>query len=130
MTTVAADNHDDQRKADPNDTIRRAVRALRSAHQVDATDLARHLKISRQSFYNRLNGAAPWLATEVAALADYFGCSVQDLYDGTVHLTRPLTTRTTPHPDGTGVTRPVTDRITRVCSGRAGAQVIPFPLAA
>ena len=74
-------------------TITRTVRALRGAHQVDARDLAQHLRISRQSLYNRLNGDAPWLAADVAALADYFGCTIQDLYDGTVNLARPTAMR-------------------------------------
>lgn len=69
-------------------TITRTVRALRSAHQVDAGELARRLGISRQSFYNRLNDGH-WLAADVAALADYFGCTIQDLYDGAVDLARP-----------------------------------------
>jgi len=69
-----------------NDTIRATVRALRSAHRVDAAVLARYIGISRQALYNRLNGHAPWLAAEVAGLADFFGCSVQDLFEGTVKL--------------------------------------------
>jgi DNA-binding XRE family transcriptional regulator len=128
MTTVAADalgEPDEQGKRNSNETITRTVRALRSAHQIDASELARHLGISRQSFYNRLNGA-PWLASEVAALADYFGVGVEDLYSGAVNLTRPLTTRTTAPPDP-GVTAPVTPRISRVCSAHALADVIPFP---
>lgn len=70
----------------PDDTIRRTVRALRSAYEVDAAVLARHLGISRQSLYNRLNGAAPWLAAEVVGLAIFFGCEVSDFYTGNVHI--------------------------------------------
>ena len=125
MTTVPIHTHD-QGKPDPNEVIRVTVRALRSAHQVDAAVLARRLGVSRQSIYNRLNGQAPWLAAEVAALADFFGCEVQDLYNGTVRI-GPLTTRTAGPPDR--VTVPVIDRITRVCSSHALAAVIPFPRA-
>lgn len=73
-------------------TICATVRALRSAYGVDTAVLAQHMGVSRQSLYNRLNGAAPWLAHEVAAIAAYFGCKVQDLYDGTVSV------RTAPAP--------------------------------
>lgn len=126
MTTVAVDVHGED-KPDPNEVIRVTVRALRSAHQVDALELAQHLGVSRQSIYNRLNGHAPWLASEVAALAEFFGCEIQDLYNGTVRIGRPLTKRTTvTPPDGNGVTNPVIDRIKRVISpGRA--TLIMFP---
>lgn len=69
-----------------NEVIRVTVRALRSARQVDAAVLARHIGISRQALYNRLNGQAPWLASEVAGLAEFFNCSVQDLYDGVIRV--------------------------------------------
>lgn len=70
----------------PDETIRRTVRALRSAHEVDAKVLARHLGISRGSLYNRLNGAAPWLAAEIPALAAFFGCEIGDFYTGNVRI--------------------------------------------
>jgi len=69
-----------------DETIRRTVRALRSAAEADAGDLARHLGISRASPYNRLNGVAPFLAAEIAGLASFFGCSIQDIYDGVVRV--------------------------------------------
>lgn len=127
MTTVAAEVHGED-KPDPNEVIRVTVRALRSAHQVDALELAQQLGVSRQSIYNRLNGHAPWLASEVAALADFFGCDVQDLYDGTVRIGRPLMNRTTATPpDGRGVATPVTGRVTRTSYGLGRAAVIRFP---
>jgi DNA-binding XRE family transcriptional regulator len=76
----------EQPKPDPNETIRAAIRALRAAHETDAIVLAKLLGISRQSLYNRLNGDAPWLAREVAQIADYYNVSVQDLYAGTVDV--------------------------------------------
>lgn len=82
-----------------DETIRQTVRALRSAHTVDALVLARALGISRQSLYNRLNGSAPFLAAEIAAVAQFFGCSVQDIYDGVVRITPPP-----PSPITSGVT--------------------------
>lgn len=70
----------------PDETIRRTVRALRSAYDVDAKVLARHLGISRNSLYNRLNGAAPWLAAEIVGLAQFFNCEVSDFYTGNVRI--------------------------------------------
>lgn len=70
----------------PDETIRRTVRALRSAYEVDARDLARHLGISRQSLYNRLNGVAPWLAAEIVGLAQFFNCEIADFYTGNVRV--------------------------------------------
>lgn len=78
-----------------DETIRQTVRALRSARQVDALVLARALGISRQSLYNRLNGAAPFLAAEIAGLAHFFGCTVQDIFDGVVRITPPQAGRDT-----------------------------------
>lgn len=82
MTTAAA--------ADPgltiDETIRQTVRALRSARRVDALVLARALGISRQSLYNRLNGAAPFLAAEIAGLATFFGVPIIDFYEGVVRV--------------------------------------------
>lgn len=71
----------------PDETIRRTVRALRSAYEVDAAVLARHLGISRGSLYNRLNGAAPWLAAEIVGLASFFNCEIADFYAGNVRIT-------------------------------------------
>lgn len=71
----------------PDDTIRRTVRALRSAYEVDAAVLARHLGISRASLYNRLNGVAPWLAAEIVGLASFFDCEISDFYTGNVRIT-------------------------------------------
>lgn len=90
MTTATADTVHAASRPDPDEMIRTTVRALRSAHQIDTAVIARHLGISRQSLYNRLNGHAPWLAAEVAALADFFQCDVQDFYNGTVRLDRPF----------------------------------------
>lgn len=72
--------------APTDETIRRTVRALRSAYDVDAKVLAQHLGISRNSLYNRLNGAAPWLAAEIAGLAQFFQCEINDFYTGTIRL--------------------------------------------
>jgi hypothetical protein len=66
--------------------ISRTVRALRSAYDVDARVLARHLGISRNSLYNRLNGSAPWLAAEIVGLAQFFNCEIADFYTGNVRV--------------------------------------------
>lgn len=69
-----------------DETIRATVRALRSARQVDVPPLARHIGVSRGSFYNRLNGAAPFLAAEIAGLAHFFGVPITDFYEGIVRV--------------------------------------------
>ena len=69
-----------------NETIRRTIRALRSAHDVDVRELAAHVGMSRGSFYNRMNGTAPFIGGELVVLADYFGVTVQDICDGNVHI--------------------------------------------
>jgi hypothetical protein len=91
MTTAAVEPMHGDNRPDPDERIRTTVRALRSAYEIDTAVLARHLGISRQSLYNRLNGHAPWLAAEVATLAQFFECEIQDFYTGTVNLGRPLT---------------------------------------
>lgn len=83
MTTAAVN---EATEPDPDQTIRRTVRALRSAYDVDAKVLARHLGISRNSLYNRLNGAAPWLAAEIVGLAAFFGVPISDFYEGVVRV--------------------------------------------
>ena len=80
--------HGDGITTGPDDIIGATVRALRSAGRVDVADLARHLGISRQAFYNRLNGTAPWLARDVAILAEFFGCTIQDLFEGHINVRR------------------------------------------
>ncbi len=92
---------DDTSTPGPDETIRRTVRALRSAYDVDARVLAHHLGISRNSLYNRLNGTAPWLAAEIVGLAHFFGCDVVDFYTGNVRIeggaTAPVHLRDTVH---------------------------------
>lgn len=93
----------------PDETIGRTVRALRSAYEVDSQDLARHLGISRQALYNRLNGDARWLAREVAVLAQFFGCEIADFYTGQVRISgdRRTPTNTQASSDKGPVTRGV-----------------------
>lgn len=71
-----------------DDTIRQTVRALRAARQADSLVMARALGISRQSLYNRLNGAAPFLAAEIAGLAHFFGVPITDFYEGIMRVGR------------------------------------------
>lgn len=74
---------------DPDAVIGATVRALVSAHRADTGVLARALGISRNSYYNRINGEKGWHARDVARAAAFFGCSVQDLYDGNVQISQP-----------------------------------------
>jgi hypothetical protein len=58
------------------------VRALAAARNERIEDVARAISITRTSLYNKLSGIAPFKASEVALLADHFGRSVGDFYDG------------------------------------------------
>lgn len=87
MTTAPADDTQPISAAEAtNETIRRTVKALRSARNVDVPVLARYVGVSRGSFYNRLNGAAPFLAAEVAALATFFDVPISDFFEGVVRV--------------------------------------------
>jgi transcriptional regulator with XRE-family HTH domain len=88
MTMTTATAPADQPGLSTDETIRMTVRALRSARQVDAKVLATALGISRQSLYNRLNGAAQFLAAEIAILSVFFDVPIIDFYEGTVRVGR------------------------------------------
>lgn len=83
MTAALAEQLGDD---DPDAIIGATVRALVSAHRADTGALARAMGISRNSYYNRINGEKAWHARDVYRAASFFGCSIQDIYDGTVRL--------------------------------------------
>ena len=41
--------------------------------------LANGIGISRSSLYDKINERSPWTLDEAIAMADFMGCSVQDL---------------------------------------------------
>ncbi|WP_172457776.1 hypothetical protein [Pseudonocardia sp. N23] len=71
---------------DPDRVISATVRALVSANRVDTGRLAEALQMSRQSYYNRVNGEKPWHAKDVARAARFFAVPIQDIYSGTVRI--------------------------------------------
>lgn len=83
MTAALAEQLGDD---DPDAIIGATVRALVSAHRADTGALARAMGISRNSYYNRINGEKAWHARDVYRAASFFGCSIQDIYDGTVRI--------------------------------------------
>ena len=63
-------------------TISAVVRALTSGRGLAPEVLTEVLGVTKTSVYNKLRGSAPWKASEVKALADYFAVEVADIYDG------------------------------------------------
>lgn len=41
--------------------------------------LAKAIDISRSSLYDKMSGKRPWMLADVISLADYMGCTVNDL---------------------------------------------------
>lgn len=60
--------------------ISASVRALMGATEAPPTELAAAMGTTKTTFYRRLKGG--FSAADVAALADYFGVEVSDLYTG------------------------------------------------
>jgi transcriptional regulator with XRE-family HTH domain len=78
----------------PNLAIARAVTMLREDRGLTVDQLAVYAGLNRASMYRKLKGEAGWKATDVAALASYFGVQPNDLFSG-----RPIgggTPRTSP----------------------------------
>lgn len=80
---------------DPDATIGATVRALVSARRADTGVLARAMGISRNSYYNRVNGEKAWHARDVARAAAFFGVPITDFYDGVVRVGNAPTSRAT-----------------------------------
>lgn len=72
--------HDDEPTTD--ERIAAAVRALAAGRGVRTVDLAPVIGIGKTRIFAKLKGEAPWRATEVEAVAQYFDVSVGDLFDG------------------------------------------------
>jgi hypothetical protein len=62
--------------------ITATVKAFIAGRELRVEDIAAGLRSSRSGLYHKLKGGSPWTATEVAALAEMFGISVNDLYTG------------------------------------------------
>lgn len=67
---------------DPDVIISATIRALVAARQTDTGELAAALRMSRNSYYNRINGEKPWHARDVSRAAAFFDVPVADLYEG------------------------------------------------
>jgi hypothetical protein len=61
-------------------TISATVKGLAAARDLSPDDVATGIGMNRSTYYRRLAGG--FSAADVAALADFFGVSVIDLYDG------------------------------------------------
>lgn len=58
------------------------LKALLAYKGVTVTSAAEHLGISRSAMYERMAGATQFKASELQALADFLGVSVNVLFDG------------------------------------------------
>lgn len=52
-------------------------------HDTTREALAKAIGISRSSLYDKMSGKRPWMLEEVIKLADFMGCTVQDLITST-----------------------------------------------
>ena len=48
-------------------------------HNTTKDAVAKAIHISRSSLYDKLSGKRPWLLSEVIDLANFMGCTVNDL---------------------------------------------------
>lgn len=67
---------------DVDERIAAAVRALAAGRGVRTVDLAPVIGVGKTRIFAKLKGEAVWKASEVDAVARYFGVSVGDLFDG------------------------------------------------
>lgn len=61
------------------ESIKEHINNYIKEHNVTVNAIACAIGISRSSLYDKLNGKRPWMLTEVIDLADYMGCTVNDL---------------------------------------------------
>lgn len=70
-------------RADPDDVIRRTVRALMAGAGLNPKTLGPHVRIPTSTFYERLKGTSQaFTGGEIARIADYFGVPVGDMFSG------------------------------------------------
>jgi hypothetical protein len=62
--------------------ITRSVRTLMAYYDRDRGDVCRALGVSRATYYNRMNGDAPWTAVEVVQLAEFFHVPITVIFEG------------------------------------------------
>lgn len=80
MSTV--NDHESDPRHDDDARISAAVRALAAGNGLKNAEIAPILGIHRSSVFAKIKGETSWKASEVAALARYFGVPVGDLFDG------------------------------------------------
>ena len=61
------------------DAIKANVDRFVDEHATTKDALAKALDISRSSLYDKLSGKRPWMLSEVIDLANFMGCTVNDL---------------------------------------------------
>ncbi|MGE0819315.1 MAG: helix-turn-helix domain-containing protein [Candidatus Nanopelagicales bacterium] len=69
-------------------TIGAAVKGLCASRDVSRRSVAASIGVTERTFMRRFAHGG-WTATEVDALARYFGCTVADLYAGRINATPP-----------------------------------------
>lgn len=65
------------------DEIRQNINDYVDGHNTTKDALAKAIGISRSSLYDKMSGKRPWMLEEVIKLADFMGCTVQDLITST-----------------------------------------------
>ena len=67
------------RKGHHMEGIKQHINDYVDDHDTTREALAKAIGISRSSLYDKMSGKRPWMLDEVIRLADYMGCTVQDL---------------------------------------------------
>ncbi|MCL6423871.1 helix-turn-helix domain-containing protein [Brachybacterium sp. JHP9] len=65
-----------------DDRISASAKALMAARGIRTEELALAIGISRNPMFAKLRGSSAWKASEVAAMADYFGVGLDALFEG------------------------------------------------
>lgn len=69
-----------------NDHIIATAVALKAVHGTSTPMLCEWLHISSRTWHSRIKGATPFLASEVAELARFWGVRISDFYEGRLML--------------------------------------------
>lgn len=93
-----------------DETIGEAVSLLLAKTKQSREQLAMVMRCSTKTIGRRIRGEEPWLAWEVAAVAEHFGVPVQKLYDGADALfSVPVINRSDTSPPGSSTLRYLVD---------------------
>lgn len=61
------------------DAVKENINRFVVDHSTTKDALAKAIGISRSSLYDKMNGRRPWMLVEIIDLAEFMGCTVQDL---------------------------------------------------